>query len=577
MIGSMLHEPFYTSGTRIVPRLGVYAAWVGFDNAPAAAEVQCADDPELVLLRSGEFFDGEKEMFARYRAGDAKFAAPLNGSFSGLLIDERAGRVSLFNDRYGFDRVYIHQAEDAFYFASEAKALLAVVPASRQFDRAGLADLLTFGCTTQERTLFRGLSLLPAASTWRINADEVEKRSYFSSEAWENQALLSETEFEQEFVATVREVMPNYFQSSGDQLGVSLTAGLDSRVVLAARPANAQVPPSYTYDGPTGETLDAQLARQVAARAGLPHHLVRLGEDFLANFAEHVDRTVHLTDGTFGATGAHELYLSRAARAVAPLRLTGVFGGEIFRGVSTFKELGLDRRLYASSMAPDIAQSAQRIAIAGDNPVSRAAFKEIPWGIFGSVACCRSQLCFRTPYLNNRLVSLAYRTPHSMRGSGRAFETAVAKLAPALSVIPTDMGMLGSTNGFTRLRRKALAKVTFKLAYLTNDGMPGWIGAAGPIVEALNRRTPLLNRHKYLTYRRWFRRELAGYIRETLAAAAERSTLWNGSFVRSMAEEHISGRANYVQEINAVLTIDAIERAFFSPKVGHSALEPALV
>ena len=34
----------------------------------------------------------------------------------------------LFNDRYGMQRIYYHQSKDAFYFAAEAKAILAVRP-----------------------------------------------------------------------------------------------------------------------------------------------------------------------------------------------------------------------------------------------------------------------------------------------------------------------------------------------------------------------------------------------------------------------------------------------------------------
>ena len=37
----------------------------------------------------------------------------------------------LFNDRYGMHRLYYHQAKEAFYFAAEAKAILAVRPELR--------------------------------------------------------------------------------------------------------------------------------------------------------------------------------------------------------------------------------------------------------------------------------------------------------------------------------------------------------------------------------------------------------------------------------------------------------------
>ena len=99
----------------------------------------------------------------------------LNGLFSGLLIDRRRRRAFLFNDRYGVERVYVHQTEDATYFASEAKALLRVLPATRSFDDEGVAQFLTFGCPVEGRTLFRGIRSLEGGSVWTFDGSLVPK------------------------------------------------------------------------------------------------------------------------------------------------------------------------------------------------------------------------------------------------------------------------------------------------------------------------------------------------------------------------------------------------------------------
>ena len=65
--------------------------------------------------------------------GDS-FVSRLNGLFSGLLIDRQRSRALLFNDRYGLERLYFHETSDALYFASEAKALLRVLPELREFE-----------------------------------------------------------------------------------------------------------------------------------------------------------------------------------------------------------------------------------------------------------------------------------------------------------------------------------------------------------------------------------------------------------------------------------------------------------
>jgi asparagine synthetase B (glutamine-hydrolysing) len=61
-----------------------------------------------------------------YEKQGLKFLEALNGWFSGALIDLRQQRVVLFNDRFGLQRIYYHQSDTDFYFASQAKALLRV-------------------------------------------------------------------------------------------------------------------------------------------------------------------------------------------------------------------------------------------------------------------------------------------------------------------------------------------------------------------------------------------------------------------------------------------------------------------
>ena len=58
-----------------------------------------------------------------------EFLEKLNGWFSGVLLDLREQKFVLFNDRYGVNRIYYHEDSRGFYFSSEAKSLLKILPA----------------------------------------------------------------------------------------------------------------------------------------------------------------------------------------------------------------------------------------------------------------------------------------------------------------------------------------------------------------------------------------------------------------------------------------------------------------
>jgi len=197
MAKSMEHESFYDSGLYCVPEIGIYAGWVAHENSLAAGQPFVNEANDVVLLLSGEcFVDREMRVQLSQKGHELGRAAgswlvhlyeeegdcffeKLNGLFSGLLIDKRQGKAFLFNDRYGVERVYWHEAKDTTYFASEAKALLRVLPELRKFDQEAVSQFLTFGCTLEQRTLFRGVQLLPGASVWSFENGKCQKKRYF--------------------------------------------------------------------------------------------------------------------------------------------------------------------------------------------------------------------------------------------------------------------------------------------------------------------------------------------------------------------------------------------------------------
>ena len=60
-------------------------------------------------------------------------------------------------------------------------------------------------------------------------------------------------------------------------MGISLTGGLDSRMIMACLPALDAPPICYTFAGLQGHTLDARVAARVASECGLEHRLLRIG------------------------------------------------------------------------------------------------------------------------------------------------------------------------------------------------------------------------------------------------------------------------------------------------------------
>jgi asparagine synthase (glutamine-hydrolysing) len=198
------------------------------------------------------------------------------------------------------------------------------------------------------------------------------------------------------------------------------------------------------------------------------------------------------------------------------------------------------------------------------HPLTKVITGEIPDRRFGTIAAGRSQTVFRTPYLDNELVALAYRTPLALRGSPEPVVAAVRNNREPLSRIPTDLGFLGKDGSVGSPVRRIFERGTFKLDYFYSEGLPSSLRRFNPLLDLFQVGDAFFGRHKFLQYRRWFQRDLAHFVSEKIReVASHESDLWNSAYLRGMLTEDAKGKLNYSKEINIILTLEAIERLFF--------------
>lgn len=578
MVRTMLHEPDYATGCVVVEQLGVSAGWVCHGNSYSDCLPIWNASRDVCLLFVGEEFSAvtgrdprdsephvDPELAAglvhRYEREGEAFFARLNGLFCGLLIDLRRKEVVLFNDRYGLGRLYCHQGAGVFYFASEAKALLKVLPELRELDMHGLGEYFACGTTLRNRTLFSGISLLPAGSNWRFDgARPPRETTYFNRGAWESRPSLPEADYYEKLNGAFRRVLPKYLDSEGT-MAMSLTGGLDSRMIMAWANGDMGRLQCYSHRGMFNECVDARLARRVAEACGCPHRVIRVGEEFVRDFPGLATRTIHLTDGTMDVTGAAGLYANRVAREIARVRMTGNYGGEILRGVVMLRPSKLRNSYFDPDFGSLIARGGETLAEESRVPrTSFVAFKQTPWHHYPRFALESSQWTIRSPYLDNELVSLAYQAPKDVRANQRLAERLISDGNPSLAAFPTDRGPLGRHGVLGRVR-EVYQELTFKADYAYDYGMPQWVVNADRIMNRLHLERLFLGRHKYYHFRFWYRNQLAPFVRDILLdpRALQRPYL-DRKRVIDMVTAHVNGRGNYTVEITSLLTSELLQR-----------------
>jgi asparagine synthase (glutamine-hydrolysing) len=369
MVETLCHETFYVTGTWVDERVGVYVGWVARKDSFSDGMPLRSEKEDAVLIFSGEDFPdrdtrgrlkeqghvfdrtGPSYLVHLYEE-DPKFPACLNGRFHGLLTDRTGGVATLFNDRYGLHRVYYHSSKEAFYFSAEAKAILAVRPELRRADPQGLGEFVACGCVMENRTLFEGIHILPPASAWVFRDGAIDQQSsYFQPREWEEQSLLDPEAYYREIKEVYSRILSRYFEGN-ERIGISLTGGLDSRMIMAWQKPAPESVPCYTFGGMFRDCQDVIVARKVAKVCQLSHELIPVGEDFLSRFPHYAERTVYLTDGCLSLTHSPDLYLNERAREIAPVRMTGNYGSEVFRLNLVFKPMESTPQVFHPELFP---------------------------------------------------------------------------------------------------------------------------------------------------------------------------------------------------------------------------------
>ncbi len=545
MVETLRHESGYTTGTWVDESLGVYVGWVARKGSFSEGMPLSDERRDIVLVFSGEEFPEQ-----------------------GLLARRAPGIVTLFNDRYGMQRIYYHESKEAFYFSAEAKVILAERPELRKVNPRGLGELISCGCVLENRTLFENIHVLPPASAWLFRAGVLERKAlYFQPREWENQPLLDSETYYEELRRVFSRNLPRYFKGP-ERIGISLTGGLDTRMIMAWRKFPRESVPCYSFGGMYRDCQDVIMARRVAAACGQSHEVIPVGKEFLSRFPHYAERTVYLTDGCVEPTHSPDLYVNERAAQIAPVRMTGNYGGEVLRRVRAFKPVEPPSGLFSQGFLPHIHAAKETYAgLLRGHALSFAVFRQAPWHHYGLLALEQTQLSLRSPFLDNELVRTTYRAPASALCSNEVSLRLIADGDAVLRGIRTDIGQGGNNGRLTAKVSRMLLEFTFKAEYAYDYGMPQWVAQIDHAFSGLHFEKLFLGRHKFYHFRVWYRDALSKYIQDMLLDPRTLSRPYlERKQLEAMVHGHLNGDRNYTLGIHKVLTLELVHRLFLDSK-----------
>jgi asparagine synthase (glutamine-hydrolysing) len=578
MARCLQHDPLFSLDSLSNEKLNLSIAWVRGEGSSYLASWN--ETKDIFLAFVGENFGEDAEVTRlkatghEVRLGDANylvhpyeekgldFLREINGWFCGILIDLRQSKAVLFNDRYRLCRIYYHERGNTLYFSSEAKSLLKILPDLRQLDLSSLGEFFSCGCVLRNKSLFSGVSILPGGSKWEfIPGCPVKKELYFAKEEWESLPILSREDYYEKLRSTFERILPRYFR--GDKgVGMSLSGGLDSRIIMAWATRFVGKLPCYTFGGIYRDCADVKLARLVAETCKQEYQTIRVGSEFFSHFPALAEKTVYVSDGTMDVSGSVEFYVNRLARQIAGIRMTGNYGSEVLRGNVAFKPVSLYEPLFHPEFLSRIQEAASTYGReVKDRRQSFILFKQVPWHHYARLSVEQSLLTVRTPYLDNDLARLVYEAPADALTDRALCMRLVADGNPALTRFGTDRAISWNPRPVFSKVHNIYQELTARAEYTFDYGMPQWLSRMDHVFAPLHFERLFLGRHKFYHFRVWYRDALSAYLREVLldSRTLARSYL-NGRSLERIVTRHLAGNGNYTLEVHRLLTAELIQR-----------------
>jgi len=232
-----------------------------------------------LLLGKGHVFQSRTDtevIVHLYEEKGPECVCEMDGMFAFGLWDEKRRQLVLARDRLGKKPVYYTNSNGRLLFASEIKALLTYPGISREIDFQALDQYLTFSNVPAPRTLFAGISKLPAAHLLTCGPDgSLEVSRYWSPLDGSWSSTISESEAAEEVRVLVKEAVRKRLMADVE-VGCFLSGGVDSSTNVALM-SELMDKPLRTFSvgfvgfGPSQNFHDLPFARMVADRFGCEH------------------------------------------------------------------------------------------------------------------------------------------------------------------------------------------------------------------------------------------------------------------------------------------------------------------
>lgn len=596
MINSIKHYDYFKTDKFVESNFGSARVHLGIFNPEPQPIFN--EDKSLCIFMDGKIYDYETErkkltekgynfqygndpefILHCYEEYRSDFVPNLNGSFVFVIVDLKKNKIVLVNDRYGLRPIYYKLNESSLIFASEIKAILETKNFKKELNYSAMADFFSFGFILGNKTFFKNIQLLPAASI-AVYDKELSIKQYWNFN-FNPDYSKTENEFVDDLVKSFNKAVDVRINEKY-RYGVSLSGGLDSRIIVGAINENKRKKFLSFSFGPV-DCDEIKIARKVAKKAGTKFKLVNLNPDDLSN-RKLVEKVIYLTDGQDIISVSFLPYVFSIIRDDINIYFQGLAGdlllggsylnGNILKAENEDKLLKilLKKNIFTEEefkklFSKNFYKKIDKI----DKKNLKGILKKIEtdnmpnkWDIFflekyvcrftimGSVID-RNYCEEAVPTYDNNFIDLVLTIPPNFRYKHRIYRRFLKKLSPELAKIPYNKTMVRAD---APIFLWEVGKIyQFGKEYLKKK-----------ITLITNKKIEFKNRRVYVNFEEWlrFNDNWKKIIEDLLLSSETKSRkIYNQEYIMRIIKEHQSGKYNHSQKLLYMISFESFLRLFF--------------
>ena len=395
---AMVHRGPDGSATWSGPGVGLAHTRLAIIDRAGGAQPMLTTDGRYVVVFNGEIYnhrDLRRELEAtgvRFRTSSdtevllhlyaregASMVERLRGMFAFAVVDVEEQRALLARDRFGKKPLCYSDSNGALTFASTLDALRPLLATSPELDIAAIARYLVLQYVPAPFTAWSGVRKLPPGHLAEWHGGHMSIRRYWSPPGRGPTTRPDGGDPLARVRSIIREAVTMRLESEVP-LGVFLSGGLDSSVVVAELAAAGVVPETYSVGFKDPAFDESRYARMVAERFRTHHHALVADDDPALLF----DDLTRAYDEPFADSSAlATLAVANVAREHVTVILTGDGGDEMFGGYARYaayrRARGIRRRLGPLARPAVFGVRATARLVGSSSLAGRSAWVADPW------------------------------------------------------------------------------------------------------------------------------------------------------------------------------------------------------